>query len=383
MTSLDRSLDVEALIAHTRSLWREASGRVSKGRVEVYAKASLRRRAARSRQDKRPTIDGVLETGLAVRTLGDGGDRAGFAASSGLSIDSVRWAVDTAAGSSACASPAAPDHTQPIENERRDLDPDTRLPSAEELNAEVGSRSHVEWVEAGITVEILVGGSGWVAARRRNRVWALAGGATPELSAQRGIRGWKDVLKPHGPHPNSTDSSELTLLPGAAAVLVSALTEHFHGSEPAEWVGAGAGWEVEDQPSHPSGLVGGTFDDVGFATGSRQLAKGGIWVGALRGAGTFRRSSFREPPTEMASNLVVPSAPEGPAAGRIVRHCNLLRLSARVWVVELDFPNGEKTWARTTPQDLLDGCQGRMGVSELAAVGPIVPAIRLSVSGSG
>jgi hypothetical protein len=58
-------------------------------------------------------------------------------------------------------------------------------------------------------------------------------------------------------------------------------------------VGAGPGWGVDDQPVNSGALVGGTFDDAGFCDRIPAAVKSGLWVGATRGPGTFRRSSFR------------------------------------------------------------------------------------------
>ena len=325
-------------------------------------------------------IDDSLESGLAVRTFEAANDRAGFAASATLSIQSLRWALDAASRWRGTASAAAPDAQEPIESERRDLDPDVPLPTAEELTVGVAETPYVTWIEAGITVEVLMGRGGWVAARRRARSWVLAGDAGMPLSAQRGISKWRDLLDGKDRHPIIQDSSQLTLLSGAAAVLVSALADHFHGSDRAEWVDAGSGWEVDDQPANPSGLVGGSFDDAGFSTASRVLAKNGLWVGALSGPGAFRRESFREPPVELASNLVMPGAAESPVRGRIAARCNLLRLSNHVWVLELEFVDGKRVWVRTTPERLLAACRRRVGVSEPTASGPIVPAVQFDES---
>lgn len=376
MKESGQSFDVESLIDRARSLWCEASARVGKGHLELYTKTSSRVRATRSPDKTLVTIDNALESGLAVRTFEAGTEHAGFAASTGLSLDSVRRALDAADRWRGLASTAAPDARESIENERRDLDPEMPLPTAEELTAGTVATPEAEWIEAGITVEVLVGSGGWVTVRRRNRSWAVAGGAGSRLLARRGFMKWNELMGDTVSHPKLPDSRPLTLLAGAAAVVVAALVAYSHGADSAEWAAAGPGWEVDDQPANPLGLVGGSFDDAGFPTSSRILARSGTWVGALRGPGTFRRGSFREPPVEQSSNLVMSAVGGGPVHGRIANRCNLLRLSADIWVLELDFVDGDKRWVRTTPQKLLTACCGRMGVSETTPFGPIVPAIQ-------
>jgi hypothetical protein len=176
-------------------------------------------------------------------------------------------------------------------------------------------------------------------------------------------------------HPKSQGSIELVLLSDAAAVITASLVETFHGMDSLQWVEAGKGWSVADDPLDPRGLSGGSFDDVGFPAASRVLASDGLWVGGLGGPGTFRRASFREPPMESASNLIVAPGPAKPLHGLVARRCRLLRVSSNLWVLELDQPDGPR-WVRTDPEQLLAGCQERIGRAEVTPAGPIVPALR-------
>ena len=193
---------------------------MNNGCVELYAKAAARLRATRNHHERNVAIDHANESGLAVRTFERGWDRAAFAASSGLSIDSLRWSLNAAEKLRGCASAMAPDPQESFESERRDLDPDVPLPTADELIDGIAARPEVEWVEAGVTVEVLVGCGGWVAARRRSRFWALIGNAGPRLVVQRGTTRWTDLLDATLRHPKPSESSQLSFLPGAAAVLV-------------------------------------------------------------------------------------------------------------------------------------------------------------------
>jgi nucleotide-binding universal stress UspA family protein len=376
-----QSLNADALVDHARVLWRNASIGANRGRVELYTKASLRLKATRSVDAKSVTVDRALESGVAVRTSITGQPASGFAASSGLSEDVVRWAVAVAGRNRAMATVAAPEPSDAIAEERRDLDPDESLPTTGELIDRLQYQHEAEWVEAGTTVEVLVGASGWVAARRRHRVWALTWAPSRQLLAQRGISGWDRLLGgsvseaiPH--HPNTrSDSGDIVLLPSAAAVVVSALVETFHGGD-SEWVEPGTAWDVIDVPVRSNGLVGGSFDDAGFPTAARVLAKNGVWVGGIRGPGTFRRVSFREPPRETASNLVMGGSPVNQIRGLIALRCHILRLSSDEWILELDLADASRKWVRSHPKALLAACRERMGGAIVTANGPIVPAMR-------
>jgi hypothetical protein len=94
--------------------------------------------------------------------------------------------------------------------------------------------------------------------------------------------------------------------------------------------------------------------------------------------------SFREPPTESASNLVMSSGNGESVAFRatVALRCRVLRPSAELWVMELDLiaPGGggelERRWIRMKPQALLEACAARLGKSTVTSAGPIVPALR-------
>jgi len=374
-----QSLDVDALIQRAQTLWRNASVGANRGRVELYAKASLRMKATRSLDGAGVNIDRAFEAGTAVRTFASGRALAGFAASSGLSEEVVEWAVTTAGRNHGAANAAAPDASEVIPDERRDVDGDQPFPAADELSAGLMCRRDLDWIEAGTTAEVLVGLEGWIAARRRHRLWALVSGSDQRLLAQRGFRGWERLLDSSPDvltgihHPNA--GSDLVLLPRAASVVVSALVEAFHGIS-AEWVDCGEAWDVIDDPANPDGLVGGSFDDAGFSTKTRTLAHAGVWVGGLRGPGTFRRPSFREPPRETPSNLVMRGGSSNELQGLVVRRCHLLPVSPDEWVLELDPVGSTRAWVRVLPRRLLASCRERDGGVIVTAEGPILPAIR-------
>ena len=383
------TLDIETLVDRARSLWREALSRETTARIELFAKVSLRSKVARDLGGAGVTLDHAHETGLAVRVLRPDHDHAGFAAASGLSATVVRWALDTACTFGAQAPASAPDPSDVVPAERWDLDEAIQLPTEDALTAGLISRPGLEWVEAGTTVEVLIGAEGWLTARRRHRVWALGGGAGARLVAQRGFAGWEHLLdgagadESFGAHSGSDDLGVLVLAPDAASAVVAALVERFHGAGPAHSTKSGHGWDVTDEPIRPDGLAGGSFDDAGFPAVSRVLAADGLWVDRLGGPGTFRRASFREPPTESATNLCIRSGEANsiPDRAAIARRCRVLRPSNELWVLELDLWDGmraggfERRWVRVQPQTLLEACANILGGAEVTPTGPIVPGL--------
>jgi len=386
---VQQSLDVEAIVDRARAVWRTALDRASTARVELFAKAALRYRVTRDLDGISATFDRVLESGLAMRALRPGHDRAGFAASSGLSAEVARWAVDTACTYRAQAPASEPGPSDSVAAERWDLDAAVSLPGEETLTTALIARPYLEWIEAGTTVEVLIGAEGWLAARRRHRLWALGGGSGATLVAQRGLAGWESLLDSSWaddsfePRAVSADLEVLVLTPDAASAVVAALVDAFHGTGPARWTKSGDGWDVVDEPARPDGLTGGSFDDAGFPAVSRVLAADGFWVGRLGGPGTFRRASFREPPTESATNLVMASgrARSIPIRATVASRCRVLRPSPELWVLELDLVDAgsggglERRWVRVQPRALLAACAARLGKSTVTPAGPIVPAL--------
>jgi hypothetical protein len=335
------------------------------------------------------TIDRALESGLAVRVLAAAHDCAGFAATSGHTGGDLRWAVDTASSLSARASSAAPQPTDDIEAERWDLDAAAALPGEEALTTGLIARANVEWVEAGTTIELLIGAEGWLAARRRHRFWAFGTGNEARLVAQRGFAGWEHLLDGLGDDGSITagasgsDLGVLVFPPDSATAVVSALVDEFHGQASIGSERIGHGWSVFDEPVRVDGLAGGSFDDAGFPVAVRELSVDGIWMGNLSGPGTFRRASFREPPSEMATNLVVPSGAEHPLPARaaVARRCRVIRASHDQWVLEVDLAirrnkaGLERRWVRVHPQALLAACSARLGAQRVTPTGPIVAGL--------
>jgi hypothetical protein len=172
----------------------------------------------------------------------------------------------------------------------------------------------------------------------------------------------------------------LVFTPEAAAPVVAALVGTFHGPSGVPVDAAGIGWGIADEPIRHDGLAGGSFDDAGFPTNARTLATDGNWVGRLDGPGTFRRMSFREPPTEAATNLCMPSGVNEIINDdvAVVGRCRIFRPSPELWVMEIDQlgrSGVERRWIRVKPESLLSACVARLGPSTVTSSGPIVPAL--------
>jgi hypothetical protein len=173
------------------------------------------------------------------------------------------------------------------------------------------------------------------------------------------------------------------LSPDAASTVVAALVDEFHGPHSEQRPEAGRGWDAIDEPGRAGGLSGGSFDDVGHPTAPRVLANDGVWKDRLGGPGSYRRASFREPPKESPSNVVV-RAGDGeriPERATVARHCSVLRLSEEFWVLELDLSGVEKPrdsarrLLKVNPAQLLAACVSRLGGPLVTATGPVVPGL--------
>jgi hypothetical protein len=383
------AIDAGTIADRARSLWRDASSRSASVGVELYAKVAIRSRVTRDNVGTGVTVDRTRETGLAVRALSAGRDHAGFAATSGLTGDSVRWAVDTASKFEARASALTPDPSEIIQSERWDLDVAAAPPDEATLTNHFMAQPHLEWVEAGTTVEVLIGAEGWLAVRRRHRVWALRAGPRTGLIAQRGFEDWEQHLDEGDGDDLFVSASKpaglgvVVFRPGAATSVVGALVDAFHGPSSIRPIRLGDGWEISDEPVRADGLAGGSFDDAGFSTEPLVLAARGAWLGRLSGPGSFRRGSFREPPTEAASNLFMASGRDRtiPPDAVVAERCRILRLSNDVWVLGIDVagtvePNGlARRWLRIDPRALLAACSTRLGRTRVTPTGPMVPAL--------
>jgi len=355
--------------------------RVHRVRVELFVKVASRVRVSREFDRADASVTRAIESGLAVRTADRGGEHAGFAASSGRDADALRWAADNADRSRGHSTAPMPGPSD-VDVDRWDLDEAAELPEEGALAEALLERPDLAWIEAGTTIESLVGPDGWRAVRRRHRIWSLSGGSGATLQAQRGFENWEARLDQAPASPanskigTTTDRGALILTPRAAAPVVAALVKAFH-SGGLGGRGAGPGWSVSDDPKRPDGLAGGSFDDCGFPARRRILAESGVWVGNLVGAGAFWRTSFRDPPEENPSNLVMDGnrAQDGPNGRRTVQKCRVVRSSSKFWVLELGLGTGRHDWIRVEPQKLLSACAYQMGEPVVSAEGPIVASL--------
>jgi hypothetical protein len=384
---LKQFLDAEEFADSAMTLWRDASASMSTAPLELFVKAALRVRVTRDTVERDALVDRTLESGLAVRALPADQKTAGFAAAAGISRDALRWAVDRACTYRARATAFVPGPEYSLPELRWDLDAPSSLPTEATLRSALSERPKIQWVEAGTTVEVVVGVDGWRAVRMRHRFWALAELPDAQLLAQRGFHGWESLLEAgveDGLHASAilegTASQSTLLRPQAAGTLVAALVAAFHGPESPDWETCGAGWDLSDEPLHPNGLSGGSFDDAGFPAVTRALGRNGHWVGNLDGPGTIRRTSFREPPAESPTNLVIPGkAQDGDRSYfEVASNCRVLRTSPNLWVLELTLSGREHNryrFVRVPPKRLLDACVSGVGANVVTAGGAIVPAL--------
>src|SRR5262245_9559439 len=224
------SADIDLAVKRARAMWRHASGKVARARVELYVKGASRLRAARDPVGSEVGFQAVNETGHAVRVIQPGTDSASFAAASGLTESALDWSLATAT-SDATMLPAVLPRAADLEQERFDLDEPAAIPSKEDLRQALLQRPTLAGIEAGTTLETLVGTEGWIAVRRRQRLWCVIEAPRVQVTAQRGFRNWQSRiderlelpdLAPIEVGPGAFDFS-----PEAAAPLVTALVDLF------------------------------------------------------------------------------------------------------------------------------------------------------------
>jgi len=372
------ALDPDSLADHALRLWRIARDRIEGRRFDLFLKTATRRRAARAGAAVPVSISDTLESGLALRVVRPGGTAASLAACSGLSVESLRWVLAAVAKDGGDATAEMPDSGSVSESHRTDLDPDRRLPSAEELDGWVANRDDLGWVECGTTHEVIVGDQGWTAVRRRHRTWAMTDSKRDRgtLLAARGFR-------PPAPYTwtgsRAGNGSTLIFAPNAAAVVVGALLRGIQEGELPLEARVGGGLCVADEPAHPEGLAGGAFDDAGFDATRTLLADGRRVVSGLPKVGALRRGSYRDAPSTLTSTPVVFS--EAPittdSSFGVVRSCRILPLSREEWVLSFaaHTPHERASVVRVTAGALAEGCLGSVGRAVVCADGVISPGL--------
>lgn len=369
MTDWAASTDIDSLVFDARKLWERGRSDTGAHRVELYLKRARRRRMSRGRDADRLTTSDSIETGCALRWVERDGSGPRHLAIVGASDAELSRAIGTAT-SALDVDLATFAVGLEVPDERLDVEPGAVEPDDRAMSEGMRGAPWVDGVELGRTVEVLVGSEGWIAVRTRVRSSAVLSGGS-RLVARRG----PDVLSaiPEPARCAEPGVGALHLAPPAAAAVVARLVATAHGSSPQLGRDVGPGWVIADDPHDPRGLAGGEFDDAGFPTRRRPLARDGKIVAGIDGSGAFWRRSFRDPPRALPSTLVVDGGgATGGSEGRI-DVCRVLPLSRGEWVLELS--GLRPRHVRTTPDTLLLGCRGGVGAAESTADGVITPGL--------
>jgi hypothetical protein len=367
VTDWSTGKDIESLVSEARSLWERARLVTRSASVEIYVKHARRWGLRRGLHEHE-----VSETGAACRWEVGGGRVAAHVAMSGTDRARLQHDLEGATsaprgdGRSLAAGTDFP-------RERIDLETVTAQFEPEALREWMASAASVESFELGMTTEVLVGPSGWLAVRTRARSSALIAPGS-QLTARRGFE-VADLTESMEESTAGTLGEDLRLAPSAASPLVMTLVQAVHSSP--EWIGTetGKGWDVIDDPLAPQGLAGGAFDDAGFPTARRTLAEGGKIMGALDGPGSYWRRSFRDPPRSLPSTIVIGAGSPSTASehrGGYPR-CRVIPLGSNGWILEL--PGDVNRYARTDPGELLRACNGVYGRPVATPDGPITPGL--------
>jgi len=385
------------------SLYRVASDTAA-SEVELYHRASVTLRMSQRAEGESVATIGGDDDGLAVRTRSRGGKLA-FAACSGMTRESLRWALDACRKSESGADVRAGRWCG--RGELLDREAIAAMPDRHELTEWVRRARPASgpcplelWVEVATTFE------SWAAkelraSRTRTRAWAFLrmpgerGAPRPAIVAARRwsdlpADGWNDILgdrycvdrpesaPPEGPTP-------VLFTPETSAIVVRALVQTLHVGESDAEIVVGPAWKVIDDPADPRALYGGTFDDAGFKTRRRRLADGKRVVGRIFGAGHGRRPSFRDRPTPGPSQIVVaPASAAPPSRAVLVSGVALHVLAPDRWVLEIDGAMLEDcrpgarlraAFIRVDPKELVRRCFSAVGPPRTSHLGVRTPAL--------
>ena len=212
-----------------------------------------------------------------------------------------------------------------------------------------------------------MGGGGWVAARTTKPCLGVRRSAGRRLSAQRGIR---MVGSPRW----DRSAPKYPGFIGASSSLRSGRGSRLCAGGAFPWSGAGRmggcrTWVGSRGSAGPSEWARRwNVRRRRFRDKIQASCQCGLWVGGLRGPGTFRRGSFREPPARWRAIWSCLQRRRSPVRGKSSVDATSCDCPNRVWVLELDLRGGKTVWVRTTPQKLMAACCRRMGVSELTAI---------------
>jgi len=391
-------LDPRQLAAQLDSLQRSGRESASCDSLELYHRKSLSMRVRRDPfgEDLRFGLD----EGLAVRAVFREDDALRFAASSGGDAAALGRALDLAARGPAAAGAAEAWHRR-RELLHTDHDAEAELPRVEELKewlARAVANSGVEpkdqrraWVEVALTIESWAMGGGMQATRRRRRAWAYLepDPGPPVIVAARNwaelpAEGWARALADRRSGERRGNGTSLAFSPEASAILVEALVRAIHTGDGRAGHQVGPGWVLDAKPLTPGALFGGRFDDSGFPVADASLADGSRVTGLVRGPGSMRRPSFRDPPVGLASHVVVrPSGAETPPVPIVpVSGVSIHAFPGGEWVLELTLPRGEgqaaaHTTLRSRPEELIRRCVDTFGPVRASHRGVVTPALIL------
>jgi hypothetical protein len=346
------------------------------------------------------------EDGVALRARSRRYGTTAFAACSGFNADYLRRELDLAGqeggGPNAgegelwprAAGGASIDREEPLElPEPSALE--AWLEQARESMQESRGRRRVP-PPADSRLEVAVVCETWVTegvalgSRSRRRAWAMARPAAdaddvaprPIVVAARRwddlpIEGWRTILDDRwiggakGDRVSSAGPLPVLFNPECAAVLSRALVRAIEASDPDRRRRVASVWKVVDDPTDPDALFGGSFDDAGFPTARKVLWHRGRSSGRLRGAGHFRRPSFRDLPGTLPSHLVVEVSSGGlPDRVLLVTRLSLHPFAPDRWGLELDgavLDQGHpvvtvrRGFVSTSPGELAEQCVASVG----------------------
>ena len=356
--------------------------------LEIYHRAAWIRRV--ELRNSELLLRAGHEDGVAVRFRPPGAGAVHFGAASGAGITSVSraLALATPAADSGCPPKGHPQGTL------IDRDDDGRLVPCAEMEdwlrcacERVGDQAgSTAWVEVAVTHEAWVASDGVRASRRRTRAWSLFRSisaqpdGSPVLAASRGWPGlttdaWRTQLEDRGrarEAPKPTDRTRLILLPEAAAKITQALVPALHGTQEAIGESVGPGWDVSDEPRDRRSLFGGEFDDSLTPTQSMALAGSGRILFNLGDSGHARRASYRDPPIQTPSHLVVHPPKVDPIGSEAVAAAVRIHPIGREWLLEISPGPG---WIRTSPTELAKRCLGGIGAVRDSYLGVTAPSL--------
>jgi hypothetical protein len=167
--------------------------------------------------------------------------------------------------------------------------------------------------------------------------------------------------------------------PECSAELGLGLVKAFHDPLLDLGTPVSAAWSVTDDPTDPGALFGGKFDDAGFPTAAKTLWRGGRVVDRLRGAGHYRRPSYRDRPGPMPTHLVVDvPASKPPSRFLLVTRMTLHPLGPLRWGLEVDgavLDDGQPAsgirggFIATSPMELARRCVASVGPTRESHLG--------------